>query len=401
MRIQAALVLCVLALPACTRAPAPHAARRVVVAPPLPARVEPPVVRIWWTAGAREEQPPLAELLQRWNARHPDQPVRAEAAPSGPLPQALHAAQAAGHAPDLVISAAEPLVPVGDAADIQPLGAFATQQRLARFLPQTLPQLTEAGAVYGLPLSVKSLLLFYNKRLVPAPPTTWPQLLGQLRAANGPLLALDLLHAPSLVPLLQGADGQNPRIDTPQAAALLDTLRDLANRKILLLDADPTHVAAEFGAGRLPMAVRGASFAASLPKDLAWGVAVLPEPLQPLLHVDAVFLTRASAQPAAALRVADYLASDEAALVRLQIGHLAPANQQTFAADAAGADPLPNVLRAQAQRSRPMPGSSDWMRLKSALEPMMAQVLAGKAPPAQALATAQRSLDAGRSEAKH
>lgn len=377
------------------------------VAPPSKA---PQTVTLWHSY-RDDERRALDELIAAWNRAHPEIQVTALAVPYDAFIDKVQVAVQGGNGPDLVIIAHDKIGTWARDGILQPLGDFATPARLARFLPQTVKPLVFEKALYGLPLAFKSLVLFYNKKMVKLPPTTMAQLVQVAKGFTDEKnesygLAYDASDLYFHAAFLHAAGGKfwdeaarKLTIDTPEAAKAIEIVRDLYKKEhILPKGVTGFMVTAMFNDGKTPFVLQGPWFVSEIAKGVEWGVAVLPtledgKPLQPFLGSEALMLTKPTKVRDAALEIVDYLTSDEAALTRLEHGHQMVANVKVYENPRWLNDPVVKIFRAQADRSVPMPTAVEpgvaWSPYNTALR----KAIFGDTSPAEALAEGQRQAD--------
>ena len=156
---------------------APNAAKAAPAKQDKPATAPKKKVKVTlWHAYRDAERKALDQIIDGWNKAHPETQVTTLAVPFDALIDKAQVAIPRGNGPDLIIFAHDKVGVWARDQLIQPLGDFATGERLKRFLPQTVKTLVFERAVYGLPLAFKSTALFYNKKLVPTPPKTVAEL---------------------------------------------------------------------------------------------------------------------------------------------------------------------------------------------------------------------------------
>jgi arabinogalactan oligomer/maltooligosaccharide transport system substrate-binding protein len=428
MRLQSLLLLVTTALlatacgkstpapePTSATQPAPNKADDKAIAVPTtpsPTVAPQPVQTVTlWHSYRDDERRALDELVAAWNQKHAEVQVTALAVPYDAFIDKVQVAVPNGNGPDLVIIAHDKIGTWARDGIIQPLGTFGTPARLGRFLPQTVKPLVFEKALYGLPLSFKSLVLFYNKKMVKAPPNTLAQLVAVAKGftdekneAYG--LAYDASDLYFHAAFLHAAGGKvwddathKLTIDTPEAVKAIETVRNLYKKEhILPKGVTGFMVTAMFNDGKTPFVLQGPWFVSEIAKGVDWGVAVLPtlddgKPLTPFLGSEALLLTKPTKVRDAALAVIDYLTSDEAALTRLEHGHQIVANTKIYENPRWLNDPVVKVFRAQAEHSLPMPTAVEpgvaWTPYNTALR----KAIFGDAKPAEALAEAQRQAD--------
>lgn len=143
-----------------------------------------------WTVGEDEEA--LRALISRYEKRHKN--VRIELSVQAPAnyAPALDAAAKAGATPDLYLQNPDQILrnPANYASG--PRRLIKTDRIRRDFIPAVSETLIRDDALYGLPLSVDNLALYYRKSFLKEagvkPPATWNELLasvGKLSGKNG------------------------------------------------------------------------------------------------------------------------------------------------------------------------------------------------------------------------
>ena len=382
-----------------------------------PAEVKKRQVLIWH-AYRDAERAALDKLIGAWNAKHPNVQVKALAVPFDALVDKIQVAIPRGNGPDLVIFAHDKIGTWARDKLIQPLGKWATPARLKRFLPQTIKPLVFERAIYGLPLAFKSLVLFYNKGLVQTPPATMKELVEVAKKhtdrEEGRFgLAYDAADLYFHAPFLHAYGGAvydekagKLTIASEGAVAAAEAVRALhADAKVLPKGMSGFVVTAMFSDNKVPFVLNGPWFISEIDKGVKWGVAPLPtadngQPLRPFLGSEAVLLSARTKVRDAALRVLDYLTSDEAALTRLAEGRQMVANTRVYENPRWSSDPVVKVFRAQADVSVPMSNAVEaglaWQPYNNALR----RIIFGGAPAKETLQAAQATADAALAKLK-
>ncbi len=363
-----------------------------------------------WHSYRDDEAKALNSLIEHWNGIHPKTQIIALAVPFDAFIDKVQVAVPNGNGPDILIMAHDKIGTWAREGILQPLGEFANPVRLQRFLPQTVKPLVFDRAIYGLPMAFKSLVLFYNKKMVKEPPHTLAQLIeiakGFTNAEGGSFgLAYDASDLYFHAAFLHGAGGavwdevnKQLTINTPEAVKALEIARDLyATHKILPKGMSGYVITAMFNDGKTPFVFQGPWFISEIDKSVEWGVAPMPlladgKPLKPYLGSEAVLLSKKTMAKDAALRVIDYLTSDEAALTRLEMGHQMVANTKIYENPRWLQNPVVKVFRAQADNAVPMSNAVEpgvaWVPYNNALR----KVIFGDTPAADALAEADKQI---------
>ncbi|MGF7226814.1 maltose/maltodextrin ABC transporter substrate-binding protein MalE [Pantoea agglomerans] len=195
----------------------------------------------------------------------------------------------------------------GDGADIifwahDRFGGYAQSGLLAEITPDAsfreklFPFTWDAvrfdGKLIGYPISVESLSLIYNKKLLPNPPKTWEEIAGldkQLRAKGKSAIMFNLQEPYFTWPLLAAGgayafkltdghyDVKDVGVDNAGAKAGMQFLVDQVKAKTLNADTDYSIAEAAFNKGETAMTINGPWAWGNLDKSgIEYGVTELP-----------------------------------------------------------------------------------------------------------------------------
>ncbi len=326
-----------------------------------------------WHSYRGTEQKALQRLVRAFNEK---ERTRAKAFPNykparvrllqisfDNLPNKITNAVPRGHGPDLFIFAHDR---VGDWVSkelVEPIGYWVGPKLAKRYLPKTLGAFSMGQRLYGLPMTYKSVALFYHADLLRTPPRTTEELMshGRRFMKNRGKGHYGLVyeasdtyfHAPWLFGhggrfLTPCAAGEAPAgsckqrnlpIHTPEAVRAMTFARRLAGKGgIVPPEVTGQLVTSLFTQKKAAMAISGPWFisdlkAAGKQRVLRVRVAPLPRvseagnrPAAPLLTVEGVYLSRFSRNKRLAFRVMRALTSDSAAEFRLRAARQLPAN---------------------------------------------------------------------------
>lgn len=366
-----------------------------------------------WHAWRGEERAVLESVTADYQAQHPGDQVELVFVPYESLGSKLEAAVPRGNGPDLFIFAHEKLddwVQVGvvrpvshEAAGGDPAGDPATRA------------LTHGADVYGWPLATKCLALFYNRALVPAPPTTTEALLqvaADLR--DDPVeptrwgFAWEATSAYQDAPWLHGFGGgvfgpagpPDVRLDSPENLAAFGFIQQLA--ALGPAETSGALITQLFNEGRVAMVPNGPWFLGEVEPVARggpdFGVAPLPTvsatglPAAPYLTVEALFLARdatgpnagSAAQEALARDFAGYLQSPAVARRRVVEGRQVVPGVEVE-------DPVLGAFQEAARTAVPMPTAPAMAQTWEPLARAFRRLVRGAATPQQAASEAQAS----------
>ncbi len=327
-----------------------------------------------WHSWEGTEAQVLAAVLREFDQIYPNLSVISQAVPASELRQRYEQAARLGLGPDLFIAPGEWLVPLAEEELIQDLRPYAPSTE--NYLSSALASLTYEQALYGLPLALRPMALYYNTALVDSPAATLDEWLAQ--TANGRSAAINVNFSAAFWGIQAfGGDlfDETGRtvLDQGGFANWLSWLRSAQSTPGMILSRDVDSLRDLFFSGK-------AAYYTGSPDDLpaaraALGVdgvsvTVLPAgpngPSGPLLHVEAIYFNQASpaAQTRQALVLAAFLTNTtQSTTLMRELGRV-PANRAVqvdprlhpaeagFAAQARTAVPVPHLPQAALVFSR-------------------------------------------------
>lgn len=362
---------------------------------------------VLWHAYNGAERDALETTAARWNTDHPDRPLELVAVPFGAFGDKLTSAIPNGNGPDLFIYPEDRIGDWADAGVIEPIEFWLDDARADRFSRESLEAMAYRGSLWGLPLNLKSLVLFYRTDLVAAAPRTTDELLALapgLRARDAHALAYtnpDLYgHAPWLFGfgghILDDAGAL--AIATPQATAALAFVRDLVTRGVAPAQTDGPSVATLFNEGRAATAVSGPWFVAGIARGVPWQVAPLPvisatgQPARPFRGAEGVRMSARARDKEAAFAVMDALTSDAAAIERAKIARVVVPNAGAYDDPDVAGDPILAAYRAQLVHTVQLPQDPAMRMVWTPYKTALGEVLAGRSSPAETLRGVAREV---------
>jgi arabinogalactan oligomer / maltooligosaccharide transport system permease protein len=359
-----------------------------------------------WTSYRGEEKTALETLVDRFNGSSVDVQIELLAIPSKAYKSRLQAAIPRGNGPDLFIEAHEL---VGEWSKNRLL-VPALPTDTTRFTPSAIDALRYEGQLWGIPIAVKSLALYYNRDLVEQPPATMSELLEAGRAAGGDRALVYeagefYYHAPLLHAFGGAALGPNGEIvlDSEGVARSLTYARTMTESGDMPLEADGAMVSTLFNQGEVPFAINGPWFLGQI-RGIDYGVAPLPvldetgEPLRPFLTVEAIFRAReGKASDDAVQQAIEVFAGVDGAVLRALEGRQVPALVAARQHPSVAGDAVLSTFAAQAEAGVPMPNRPEMSVVWEPANRALRSVLSGarKAEPAlvRAQCEAERYLE--------
>lgn len=363
---------------------------------------------VLWHAYRADERKALDQAVAKFNSSHTNIQIETLAVPYDAFPDKISNAIPQGKGPDVFIFAHDRVGDWAESKVIEPVDFWLDDKLKARFMPQTIAPLTYRKSVYGLPMAFKTLVLFYNKTLVPNPPKTTDELIAMSKKltnkANktyGFCYENTDFHRHSA--WLYGFGGGvfdaagKLTMSTPQAAASMQFAQDLRNKhKIVPEEVTSTLQTSLFNEGKVAMVMNGPWFTGEIKPGLNYGVATLPvisatnQPARPFMGSEAILLSAKSQHKEAAFEVMSWLTDVEASKIRMTVGKQTVA---TIKAYDGVTDPAVKVFQAQLLNSVPMPNTPQMLMVWSPAATALNKVVSGNAVPAEALKQAQSQIE--------
>ena len=364
---------------------------------------------VLWHAYQGTERDALMLSAATWNAEHPDQPLELVGVPYKAFADKLTSAIPGGNGPDLFIYPQDRIGDWADAGVIEPLEFWVDDARADRFSSEAVAAMGYKGSLWGLPLAVESLVLYYRTDLVTQPPRTTNELIGlgpEMRSKDGYALAYSNRNLYGHAPWLFGYGGTvfdehgALAIATPEAAAAMAFARELVDRHITPERTDSSMVATLFNERKAATVISGPWFVSDIAEGVPWKIATLPlvsatgKPAKPFLGTEGVLMSARAHDKAAAFAVMDALTSDAAAAHRAKLAGQVVPNIAVYSDPAIASDPILTVFRAQLEQSVPMPITPAMRLVWTPYETALGEVIAGRVDPGAQLLATEREIAA-------
>lgn len=351
------------------------------------------------------------EILPAWEAANPGIEVEVLAVPFDQLKNKYQTEAATGGGPDLLIGPADWVGELASAELIKPLDGMVGADQLGAYVPASVDALKYDGQLYGLPESIETVALYYNKDLVPTPPTSTAeleQMSADINAANADTYGLALFsnfYHPA--GYLFGWGGQlfdetnHSALDSPETVAFLNWMKDLTSKPGIFQQNDDAGISSLFKEGKAGMVINGpwalGDYQGALGADKV-GVAELPvisengdAAAKPFLGVKHIMLNSndSDEQAALALKFAEFFTGSEVGKILADsAGHL-PANTGVDISD----DPVASAFVAQAASATPMPTIPEMGQVWTPAQDMISKVISGEATAEDAAAEAAKTIN--------
>lgn len=332
------------AAPADAAAPAPADAAAPAPADAAAAPTGPATEVVLWHSYRGKEAEALDQVVASFNNSGAGVTIRSQAIPYDPFVDKINVTVPAGTGPDLFIYAHNMVGSWVEKGILEPLSGQVPPELLKEHMPESVKALVYRKNLYGLPLAFKSLVMFYNKKILPEPPATMEELLPklqELKADDRYLLVYQagLLYFHAMWFQVFGGrvfdDDHKPVFDTPEHLKGLEYARDLhMKHKVLDKGISGFMVTSLFNEGKAVVVFNGPWFLAEIEGPVEYGIATLPtvegKPLKPMLGIESVFVSKTSKNKEAALKAATFLAGAASAKARMELGRQPVTHQATL-----------------------------------------------------------------------
>jgi maltose-binding protein MalE len=289
-----------------------------------------------------------------------------------------------GNGPDLFIFAHDRLGDWVEAGLVEPVEFYVDEALADGYAYDALASMAYGSSLYGLPLAVKSVALFYRTDLLPEPPRTTDELLalageGSFRYA----LAYDPTDLYGHAAWLHGFggaifDGDMLAVESDAATAAASFARELVRKGLVPRSIRGEMIATLFSEGQAATAISGPWFIADIADGTPWAITSLPvvsatgEPAAPFLGTEGLLMSSRSRQKAEAFAVMRELAGDRSAARRAREARQVVPNVAVYDEPDIGGDPVLGAFRAQLEHTVPMPATPEmrmvWTPYARALE---------------------------------
>lgn len=354
---------------------------------------------VFWHSWAGADGDALAALLLALREKYPNLQVDTLFVAYNDLPQSYAEAVQAGGGPDLVLTANWWLGDMVAAQVAQPLDTMIPAAALNDYWPAALDSLRWDGKLYGLPINVELISLFYNRSLVASAqvPTTMDELraLAEANPQQGIGLYASLYHLywgfPAYGAQLFNETGQVVLDQGNGAADYLTWLATLNQTNGSYVDEDYAMLLDRFKKGEFAFLVDGPWSLADLQGALGDNLAVAPlpagpaGPAQPWLSADGLFVNPSASvdQQRLALAVAQAFTSAESGQILVERARRLSANRNVQMSD-----PLLQGFMQQAGSAHAFPMIPEMNEVWGYGGDLLLRVLAGNEKPTQVVAEA-------------
>lgn len=284
-------------------------------------------LKLWFDNDAYNEK-----IVELWNAKYPDIPLTVENVGTTEARQKIELDGPTGMGADVFVQAHDGVAVSAQAGTILELDKMSDVVRNS-FVENAVDAVTYDGKIFAFPLSMKTIVMFYNKALVDTPVDTWAEMKAFAKEFNNPAenkfaclwQAVEPYYAHGFLGGygydLFGPNHDDPDQlgwDTKEAAeglAFLKTVRDEVY-PVASADASWDAMNTMFSSGEAPYVITGPwSISDFTNAGIDFGIAPLPKMdngVRPktLSTVDTVCVSSFTKYPVASMLLAEFLATD-------------------------------------------------------------------------------------------
>lgn len=362
---------------------------------------------VLWHAYNDAERAALEATAARWNADHPDKPLELVAVPYGAFADKITSAIPGGNGPDLFIYPQDRIGDWADSGVIEPIEFWVDDARADRFTRESVESMAYKGSLWGMPMTVKSLALFYRTDLAPTPPRTTDELIAlapEMRTRSGYAVAYANVDLYGHAAWLFGHGGRimdddgKLAIATPEAAHAMEFARSLVQQGATPPQAEGPLVATLFNEKKAATVISGPWFIADIAAGVPWKVAELPvitstgKHATPFLGAEGLLMSARARDKDTAFAVMDALTSDVAAIERAKLARQVVPNPRAYDDMDVAKDEVLVAFRAQLEHTIAMPKGPAMRMVWTPYKTALGEVLAGRANASDSLRAVEREV---------
>lgn len=354
------------------------------------------------------------EIVEMFNSKYPDIELIVENVGTTDTRGKLELAGPTGQGADVMVMPHDGVAISAQSGNILELSELESDIK-SRFLENAVASGSFNGKVYGQPISIKTIGLFYNKKLVDKPAATWEEMLEFAKTYNDPSKnkftmfwqVTDPYHSHFALSV-NGYEMFGPthddktkiNWDTAEALKGMEFYKQLRSLyPIKSQDATWDAMTNNFGEGKAPYALTGPwSIKGYKEKGVDFGIVALPtyQGKHPttLATVDVAVVSSYTKYPNAAKLLAQFLGSEEGIKLYYDTKAELPATKDATNYDYIKADKHLSGLAQQAEYSMPMPYIPEMANVWDPYAKALTAVFDGISEPEKALKNAQAEYNA-------
>lgn len=314
-----------------------------------------------------------------------------------------------GNGPDLFIFAHDRIGDWAESGFIEPIEFYVDDDLADHYAYAAISAMAYRGSLFGLPMAVKSVALFYRTDLCPVPPKTTGELFewGHGFVASHPgayALAYSNIDLYGHAPWLHGFGGRifakdgTLDVASPEGVRAAAFARRLRTEKLVPANATGDVIGTLFNAKKTALAISGPWFIAGINDTVPWRVATLPVVTEtglaaaPFLGVEGVLMSSRADHKGLAFSAMRALTSDASAAERARRARQIVPNNAAYENPDIAADPVLTAFRAQLSHTVAMPKTPAMRMVWTPYETALGRVIQGGDDPGAALSRAEDEI---------
>lgn len=342
----------------------------------------------------------LTNVLDRYRRANPGVDIIVQ--PQGPMMEdEFVRAMRSGLGPDLLLTRSVNLLTLAGANALRPIDDQVSEEQRQRYLSTALQTLRHGGKLYGLPVAMDTLVLYYQRTLVERPPTTVDQLLQAASGGQRVLMNSQFIDAiwsaRAFGVDLFDSNGE-PQDATAGIANWLTWMEQVRDTPGFITDDNGEALRNRFLEGDIPYYIGHAHELNTLSSAFGANLGVAQLPAGPAGSAGPVLTTagllfNAMSSPnqlALALDLARFITSSDQQAAMMREANIMPANVRTRISE--GLYPEVTTVEAQARTAIPWLNDSEIQAAYATLAAAYNQTMIGLASATEAAANAQATL---------
>lgn len=353
---------------------------------------------ILWHSYRGGEKEALKQVTDIFNAANPDIKIKSLGVPFDAFPDKITAAIPLGKGPDIFIFAHDRIGGWVEAGIIEPLDFYLEEDISGHFVEGAYEPMIYNGNLYGLPMSLKSIILFYNPEMITTPPATTDEMIALARQHTDPSsnkygLVYENANYYYTACWMQGFGGRvfddknYPIVNSDECVKSFQFAQDLfLKEQIIPPEVSNVLVTTLFNERKAAMIISGPWFRGEIASDVPYEIELLPvispvgERARPFMSSEGAILSAKSANKELAFQVMEYLISEEAALIMATVGKQPVANRKVYNYPEVANDKYLPKFKEQIKYSIPMPSIPQMTFVWSPASTAIQAVINGRNP---------------------
>lgn len=327
---------------------------------------------VLWHSYRAQERAALEEAVDLFNKEHSDIQVKILGIPFDAFPDKITAAIPRGKGPDLFIFAHDRIGGWVEGGVIESIDFYLEENIQAKYVEGAYKPMEYKGSIYGLPMSLKSVILYYNPEIIDNPPKTTNEMIdiakNHTNKEKGEYgLVYEIANFYYHACWLQGMGGRIfnenniPVLNSKPNIKSFQFAQDLfLKEEIVPPEVSNVLVTTLFNESKAAMVISGPWFRGEI-KDVPYEIALLPiissenKRAMPFMSSEGVMMSAKSQNKEAAFEVMKFLSSEKALYIMANKGNQPVAIKSVYNKEKIKNDKYLPKFKEQIKYSKPMP----------------------------------------------